>query len=121
MQIGPEIQHTVESLTIFQRSSHWMAPNPQFRKMIPEPMRFLMREVPLYRMWYRLRLGWTFGDRLHSALQKDPTWPHADRSMNAINDSHRAYFTRYIHSEIGDRTELLDKVLPPIRRSANEC
>ncbi len=112
MQIGPEIQHTVESLTIFQRSPHWIAPNPQFRKMIPESIRFLLREVPLYRLWYRLRLGWTFGDRLHSALQKDAAWPHADRSMNAINDSHRAYFTRYIHSEIGDRTDLLDKVVP---------
>jgi 4-hydroxyacetophenone monooxygenase len=112
MQIGPEIQHTVASLTIFQRSSHWVAPNPQFRKPIPEPLRFLLREVPLYRLWYRLRLGWTFGDRLHSALQKDPTWPHGDRSLNSTNDSHRAYFTRYIVSEIGDKTELLDKVVP---------
>jgi 4-hydroxyacetophenone monooxygenase len=112
MQIGPEIQHTVASLTIFQRSPHWVAPNPQFRKMIPQPLRFLMREVPLYRLWYRLRLGWTFGDRLHSALQKDPNWPEADRSLNKINDSHREFFTRYIVSEIGDRSELLDQVVP---------
>ena len=112
MQVGPEIQNTVESLTIFQRSPHWVAPNEQFRKPIPEALRFLLREVPLYRVWYRLRLGWTFGDRLHSALQKDPTWQHADRSMNKINDSHRGYFTQYIASEIGDKTELLDKVVP---------
>jgi 4-hydroxyacetophenone monooxygenase len=112
MQVGPEIQHTVKSLTIFQRSAHWVAPNEQFRKPIPEELRFLLREVPLYRTWYRLRIGWTFGDRLHSALQKDPTWPYADRSLNKINDSHRAYFTQYIVSEIGDRTELLDQVVP---------
>jgi 4-hydroxyacetophenone monooxygenase len=112
MQVGPEIQHTVKSLTIFQRSAHWVAPNEQFRKPIPEELRFLLREVPVYRTWYRLRIGWTFGDRLHSALQKDPTWPYADRSLNKINDSHRAYFTQYIVSEIGDRTELLDKVVP---------
>lgn len=112
MQVGPEIQHQVESLTIFQRSPHWVAPNDQFRKLIPEPLRFLMREVPLYRVWYRLRLGWTFGDRFHAALQKDPEWPHPERSMNKINDSHRAAFTRYIESELGDRRELLDKVVP---------
>ncbi|MGO9265878.1 MAG: flavin-containing monooxygenase [Candidatus Binataceae bacterium] len=112
MQVGPEIQHTVESLTIFQRSPHWVAPNEQFRTPIPELLRFLLREVPLYRVWYRLRLGWTFGDRLHAALQKDPAWPHADRSMNKANDSHRGYFTGYIAAEIGDRTELLDKVVP---------
>ncbi|MGH7966745.1 MAG: flavin-containing monooxygenase [Candidatus Binatia bacterium] len=113
MQTGPEIQNTVKSLTIFQRSAHWVAPNDQFRKPIPEALRFLLREVPLYRTWYRLRIGWAFGDRFHAALQKDPTWPHADRSLNKINDSHRAYFTQYIVSELGDRTELLDKVVPP--------
>ena len=112
LQIGPEIQHSVKSLTIFQRSPHWISPNPQFRLQIPEPLRFLLREVPIYRLWYRLRLGWTFGDRLHSALQKDPSWPQFDRSMNKINDSHRAYFTRYVISELGDRSDLLEKVLP---------
>jgi len=80
--------------------------------MIPHELRFLMREVPLYRLWYRLRLGWMFGDRAHAALQKDPNWPEASRSLNKINDSHRAYFTRYIVSELGDRTELLDQVVP---------
>jgi 4-hydroxyacetophenone monooxygenase len=112
MQTGPEIQHIVKSLTIFQRSPHWVAPNEQFRKPIPEALRFLLREVPLYRAWYRIRLGWTFGDRIHATLQKDPTWPYADRSLNKINDSHRAYFTHYIVSELGDRTELLDQVVP---------
>jgi 4-hydroxyacetophenone monooxygenase len=113
MQTGPEIQHIVKSLTIFQRSAHWVAPNEHFRKPIPEAMRFLLREVPLYRVWYRIRLGWTFGDRVHSTLQKDPTWQHADRSLNKANDSHRGYFTQYIISELGDKTELLDKVVPP--------
>ena len=112
MQIGPEIQHQVESLTIFQKSAHWVAPNEQFRKPIPDAMRFMLREVPLYRIWYRLRLGWTFGDRVHATLQKDPDWPYADRSLNKANDSHRGYFTQYIGSEIGDRTDLLDKVVP---------
>jgi 4-hydroxyacetophenone monooxygenase len=112
MQTGPAIQKIVKSLTIFQKSAHWVAPNEQFAKPIPEPLRFLMREVPLYRMWYRLRIGWTFGDRVHSTLQKDPNWEHPDRSLNKINDSHRAYFTEYIVSEIGDRKDLLAKVVP---------
>jgi 4-hydroxyacetophenone monooxygenase len=112
MQIGPEIQNQVRSLTIFQRSPHWAAPHEQFRKPIPEALRILLREVPLYRAWYRLRLGWAYGDRIHAALQKDPAWPHPERSLNRINDGHRAYFTQYVVSELGDRTDLLDQVLP---------
>jgi 4-hydroxyacetophenone monooxygenase len=113
MQTAPEIADRVAELTIFQQSPQWAAPFDQFRKEVPEPLRFLFREVPLYRMWYRLRLGWTFNDRLHSALQKDPGWDHPERSLNAINDAHREYFTRYVVSELGERAEeLLPKVLP---------
>ena len=112
MQIGPEIQHTVKSLTIFQRSPHWAAPFPQFRKQVPDALRFLFREVPLYQAWYRAKLGWTFNDRVHSTLQKDPDWPHPERSLNATNDAHRAYYTRYLQEELGDRQDLIDKVLP---------
>ena len=112
MQVGPEIQDTVASLTIFQRSVHWAAPFEQFRKVVREAVQFLLREVPLYQAWYRMRLGWTFNDRIHPALQKDPSWHHPDRSLNALNDAHRAYFTQYIESELGDRTELIDVVVP---------
>ena len=112
MQTGPAIQNSVKSLTIFQKSAHWVAPNEQFGKPIPEALRFLMREVPLYRIWYRLRVGWTFGDRVHSTLQKDPNWERPDISLNRANDSHRAYFTQYIVSEVADRKDLLEKVVP---------
>lgn len=112
MQIGPEIQNQVESLTIFQRAPHWASPFEQFRKPVPEPLRYLFNEVPLYRNWYRMRLGWTYNDRVYDSLQKDPDWKHPERSLNAVNDAHRAYFVDYIKSELGDRTDLLDKVVP---------
>src|SRR4029453_4856300 len=99
-------------LTIFQRSPQWAAPFEQFRKDVPEPVRFLLREVPMYQSWYRVRSGWTFNDRIHPALQKDPAWPHPERAVNEINDRHRKFLTRYIESEIGDRPDLLEKVMP---------
>ncbi|WP_416898664.1 MAG: flavin-containing monooxygenase [Minwuia sp.] len=113
MQICPEIQNTVESLTIYQRSLHWAAPFPHFRKPVPDALRFLIQEVPLYQAWYRCRLGWTFNDRVHTALQKDPDWPDKERSLNAINDGHRKYFTKYIRDQLGDRQDLFEKVVPP--------
>ena len=112
MQLGPEVQHQVESLTIFQRSPHWAAPFEHFRKPVPDPVRMLLREVPLYRAWYRARLAWTFNDRIFDSLHKDPDWEHGGRSLNATNDAHREYFTRYVLNELGERTDLVDKVLP---------
>lgn len=113
MQIAPKIQDEVESLTIFQRSCHWASPFEQFLRAVPDPIRFLLREVPIYQSWYRVRLGWTFNDRIHRSLQKDPLWKYPKRSLNAVNDSHREYFTDYIESELGNRAdELMSKVLP---------
>ncbi len=113
MQLGPEIQNQVESLTIFQRGPHWVSPFEQFRVDVPEAIRYLFKEVPLYRMWYRMRLGWIYNDRVYDSLHKDPSWEHPERSLNATNDNHRAYFTSYMKKELGDRAdELMDKVLP---------
>jgi 4-hydroxyacetophenone monooxygenase len=112
MQVAPAIAGAVEYLTIFARSKQWAAPFPQFKKAVPSAVRTLLREVPLYRDWYRQRLAWTFNDRIHASLQKDPSWPHPRRSINAVNDGHRRFFTDYIVRELGDRRDLLEKVLP---------
>lgn len=112
MQIVPAIADRVAHLTIVARSCQWAAPFPQFRKRVPAPIRWLLRAVPLYRAWYRQRLAWTFNDRIHPSLQIDPDWPHPARALNAVNDSHRHLFTEYIKSELGDRQDLLDRVLP---------
>jgi 4-hydroxyacetophenone monooxygenase len=112
MQLVPAIAGTAASITIFQRSPQWAAPFELLHVKVPEPLRWLSEEVPLYRLWYRLRQGWTFNDRIHEALQKDPEWDHPDRSVNAINDAHRRFFIRYIESELGDRPDLMEKVLP---------
>lgn len=112
MQLVPAIADEVASVTVFQRSPQWAAPFEKFLTPVPEPVRFLLREVPLYEAWYRLRQAWIFNDRIYEALHKDPGWTDPDRSINRINDGHREFFTRYIVSELGDRQDLLDAVLP---------
>ncbi|WP_440712487.1 flavin-containing monooxygenase [Gordonia sp. FQ] len=112
MQIVPAIAPRVASLTVFQRSAHWVAPFEKFRTPVPDPVRFLLREVPLYRAWYRQRLAWVLNDTLYSALQVDPEWPHPERAINAANDGHRRFFTRYIESELEGRDDLIEQVVP---------
>jgi 4-hydroxyacetophenone monooxygenase len=112
MQLLPAIVEEAATVTVFQRSPQWAAPFEALHQEVPEPLRFLSREVPLYRIWYRLRWAWIFNDRLHPALQKDASWAHPERSLNKVNDRHREFMTRYIRSEIGERPDLLDAVVP---------
>jgi len=112
MQVVPAIADKVSHLTIFARSKQWAAPFPKFRQAVPDPIRWLIQEVPLYQKWYRQRLAWTFNDRVHASLQLDHEWHDPDHAINSTNDSHRKFFTEYVKKELGDRQDLLDKVLP---------
>jgi len=112
MQVAPAIADEVGSLTVVQRTPQWVAPFPKFKQAIPKPLQQLLDSVPMYRLWYRLRLSWAFNDKLYDALQQDPNWEGHGQSINAINDAHRKALTAYIKSELGTAQHLLPKVLP---------
>jgi 4-hydroxyacetophenone monooxygenase len=112
MQICPAIAAEVERLTIFQRTPQWVAPFENFMEEIPGALRDLLRTCPLYFGWYWLRLFWQFGDRVIEALRVDPEWEHPERSVNARNDAHRKFFTRYIEACLEGRPDLIEKTVP---------
>jgi 4-hydroxyacetophenone monooxygenase len=112
MQLVPSIADEAAEVTVFQRSKQWAVPHPNYHREVKEGVRFLMREVPFYFQWYRLRSFWNFSDRLHSSLQIDPNWPHPERAVNEVNDRHRVFLTKYIKEQLGDRADLLDACLP---------
>jgi 4-hydroxyacetophenone monooxygenase len=112
MQVVPAIADDVAEMTIFARSKQWIAPFPQFRKVVPDGVRYLMRTFPLYRHWVEQRLSWTFNDRVHGTLFRDPDWADSKRSINKINDGHRQFFTTYYEEQLGDRQDLLPLLLP---------
>ncbi|MFC0249627.1 MULTISPECIES: NAD(P)/FAD-dependent oxidoreductase [Citricoccus] len=112
MQIVPAIADTAAELTVFQRSPQWVAPFEKFQQPISDDLRLLLQSCALYRAWYWLRLFWQFGDKVIEALRVDPEWEHPERSVNARNDGHRAYFTKYITEQLHGREDLLEKAVP---------
>ncbi|WP_202378167.1 flavin-containing monooxygenase [Mycobacterium paraintracellulare] len=112
MQVVPAIAGKVGHVTVFQRSPQWIGPCAEYFAPVPEDVHFLMDHVPYYQAWYRFRLAWVFNDRVHPSLQIDPQWDDPARSLNAVNDGHRRYFTRYLVSQLEDRPDLIEKCLP---------
>jgi 4-hydroxyacetophenone monooxygenase len=111
-QVGPSIAPDVARLMIFQRSPHWVVPNPNYHAGVSEGKKWALANIPFYLRWYRFQLFWGFADGLHAALQVDPDWPHPKRSLNAVNEKHRRFMERHIRSELSDRPDLLEKVIP---------
>ena len=113
MQLVPAIAGRAAHVTVIQRSPQWAIPNPNYRRTVTAEVSYLMKHVPYYAQWYRLRLLWLIGDRLHPALQLDPDWEDRTRSINKTNDSVRRFLTRYIIDQLGDRADELGERATP--------
>jgi 4-hydroxyacetophenone monooxygenase len=111
-QVGPTIAPAVERLTIFQRSPHWVVPNPNYHEGVSDGKKWALANIPFYLRWYRFQLFWSFADGLHDALKVDPDWPDPQRSLNALNEKHRRFMEKHMRSELRDRPDLLEKVIP---------
>jgi 4-hydroxyacetophenone monooxygenase len=111
-QVGPTIAPDVERLTIFQRSPHWVVPNPNYHEGVSDGKKWALANIPFYLRWYRFQLFWGFADGLHDALKVDPEWPDPKRSLNALNEKHRRFMEKHMRSELRDRPDLLAKVIP---------
>lgn len=112
MQIVPAIVGKVKQLTVFQRSPQWIAPNADYFRPVGDQVHALMATVPFYRQWYRVRLAWAFNDKVHPSLQVDPDWPEPTSAVNAANDGHRRFFTRYLQEQLAGRDDLVQAALP---------
>ena len=113
-QLVPEVAKQASRLIVFQRSPPWMVPNPRYHARVSEAKKWLLRHVPYYARWYRFLLFWPGSDGLMPSLVVDPEWPHPERSVNAVNDVMREFFTQYMAQQIGDDPELLAKVVPTL-------
>ncbi len=113
MQVGPTIAPDVEHLTIFQRSAHWAVSNPNYHAAVSPGKMAALKHIPFYAKWYRFQLMWASSDGLHASLHVDPNWATPDQSLNAANQKFRDDITAYIKTQIGDRPDLLDMVVPP--------
>lgn len=112
MQIVPSIADKVASLSVYQRSPQWARPVSRYHDRIDDDAQWLLETVPFYAAWFRFTMWWRYGDGLHPFLQKDPDWPHPERSLNKINDRHREQMTEHIETELRGRPDLIGKCLP---------
>jgi 4-hydroxyacetophenone monooxygenase len=111
-QVGPAIAPDVAKLSIFQRSPHWVVPNPNYFIEVAEGKKWAINNIPFYSRWYRFQLFWGAADGLYSALKIDPTWDKPERSINQKNERHRLFMERHMRSELGENSPLLKKVIP---------
>jgi 4-hydroxyacetophenone monooxygenase len=111
-QLIPELAAIAGKLTVFQRAAGWMIPNPDYHRAVPSGKKWVLKHVPYYARWYRFLLFWSATDGLLPALRIDPTWPYPARSVNALNEQMRLAWSGAMRSQLAQRPDLVDKVVP---------
>ena len=85
--------------------------SPNIDRVVSEEMKWALKNVPFYAAWYRFQLFWAFADGLFPALRIDPAWTKAG-SINAKHDRIRQAMVGYMQSQLADRPDLQEKVIP---------
>lgn len=112
MQFVPAVAPETEHLTIFQRSRHWVTPNPDYHRPVTDEEKWLFRNVPRYLSWYRVMQFWNSADRMYPAFRVDLEWADQDTAISRQNDKLRRVMTAYAERELTAQPELVREVLP---------
>lgn len=112
MQAGPEIAPDVAKLTLFQRSPHWAAHNPNYHKPVSAGQQWALENVPLFTEWSRFLLFWAGSDGFHDTLQVDPDWTQPELSLNRENHAMREALIAHIRRELDGDEALIAKCVP---------
>ena len=112
-QIAPTIADQVEHLTIFQRTTQWMLPNPLYHATVPPGDRWAMRHLPFYARWFRFVMlypGIAMGTEQYRV---DPEFRGTEGiAINEENELRRRQLTAWITMHLEDRPDLIEKSIP---------
>lgn len=112
VQLLPKTAAKAAQVYLFQRSPHWLSPNRDYYRPVEAGLKWALNHIPCYAEWHRARMIFSFADRNWGAVPADPEWTHPERSTNAANEGMRDALIAYISEQLGDRQDLLPKVVP---------
>ncbi len=110
-QLMPRLAQTAQKVTVIQRTANWIMPVNGYHERVCEDKRWLLDNFPGYRNWflYSHHVG---------SLQKqemetlDPEWIAKGGRVNERNHRLATALTEFIRSKVGDRDDLLRKLIP---------
>jgi 4-hydroxyacetophenone monooxygenase len=112
-QIAPTIADEVEHLTIFQRTTQWMLPNPLYHAEVPPGDRWAMEHLPFYARWFRFLMLYPGIAMGTEPYRIDPGFRASEgMSINEQNELRRQQLTAWITMHLEDRPDLIEKSIP---------
>jgi len=112
-QIAPVIADEVQQLTIYQRTTQWMFPNPVYRAYVPAGNQWAIRHLPFYARWFRFIQTFPGISTGTTPFRVDPDYPHEDgNAISEANLARREVLEQWIRSQLDGRPDLIERSIP---------
>ena len=110
-QLAPALAAKAKHLTVFQRTANWIVPFESFKDLVTPETDWVIKNFPNYWNWYVY--GSFFKTQDSGLVQyRDEKWVEGGGKVSELNDSVRAACVEFIRSKLGDREDLIEKVVP---------
>lgn len=110
-QLAPALAIAAKKLTVYQRTANWIVPFDLFNSKISENSNWLYQNMPFYWNWYSY--GSFFKSLNFFTVQAlDEEWRAKGGEISERNDNVRAALTDFILQCLGDRKDLIAKMVP---------
>lgn len=110
-QLMPRLAQTAAKVTVIQRTANWIMPVNGYHERVSADTRWLLDNFPGYSNWFLY-------SHCVGSLQKqemetlDPDWIARGGKINERNHKLAVALTEFIRSKVGNREDLLRKLIP---------
>jgi len=112
LQIIPKLAKEAKEVKVFARTTPWLLPTPLLEEKVGSDVQWALEHLPYYAMWYRIILVAPGAVGMLDGVVVDPDFPPTELAVSAQNDAARKAVTQWIESQIDDRQDLQDFVVP---------
>ena len=112
VQLMAPVAEKAEHLSVFQRTPQWIAPRPNYGRPVEPEVRWLLDNLPGYWNWSRYTSIIGLMTWHEDFLVPDPEWEKKGGHITKKSEDLREFLVSYIKEQVGDRPDLLEKLVP---------
>lgn len=110
-QLFPRVAEQAANMTVYQRTPNWVTPVGRYRAPIPEPRKWLLKNLPGYASWNRY--SHVQASVRSQALQYlDEEWRARGGRINEKNDQLREMLIGRIKHKMAAKPEYIEQLIP---------
>ncbi len=112
VQLLAPVAREAAHVSVFQRTPQWIAPRPNYGRAVEPEVRWLFDNLPGYWNWCRYTSIINLMTWHEDYLIPDPEWEKQGGYITQKSEQLRDFMVDYIKEQIGDRPDLLEKLVP---------